>query len=346
MKQDMVKQDIENVDLYGPASRQPAALGAQPAATNIAIGVCTFRRLAMLERGLPHVAATAARAASGGGLKVHVLIVDNDGQDPAVATAVAAFARAHPALEVRFAVEVEPGISAARNRVFEIATEVDARFLAMLDDDEWPSIEWLDALLAEQGRTGASVVGGPVSPVFGEQARHLERHRRFWSVQKQFLNGRPFVFCSCNFLIDLGAIANVARPLFDPAFGLTGGEDTAFFRGLFFKGHRMAWAEEAVMFEDVPAARANLRWMRRRHFGSGNSAVHWERPLGRGRVLLKSLGLSARLLIYPALGREPGSRWLGWLLEYDKVRGRLCAHLGIRPDFYGRPVAGLAKTCR
>lgn len=307
----------------------------------VAVGVCTYRRASSLLRTLEHVGESIARC----GRRAAVIVVDNDGQDPEVEAAVRAWA-ARSGIELVFAVESEPGIAAARNRVFGLAGERGARFLAMLDDDEWPDPRWLSALLEAQERSGAVVVGGPVEPVFPPSTPDLARYRRYWSVKPQLLDGRPFVFCTCNFLIDLRAISDVPRPLFDPRFGLSGGGDTVFFRGLFFAGHAMDWSDEALVLEEVPPSRASIAWIRTRRFRVGNHAVHWERLGSPGhRSALKTLGLALRLPIYPLLGRERESPLLGWLLEYDKLRGRVAAHLGRTFVEYGRSTTTGSKAC-
>lgn len=307
----------------------------------LAVGLCTYKRLPSLVRLLDHIAITA----SGLPEPPVVIVVDNDGQGAAVGDAVADFG-ARTRLVACYRIEARPGISAARNAVFDEADRQGLRFLAMIDDDEWPTPQWLEELLKVQAAEKAAVVGGPVQPVFPEGVG-LGRHARYWSVQRQSLLGKPFVFCTCNFLIDLAALARFPRPLFDDAFGLSGGGDTVFFRKLFFGGLPMAWAEKAMVNEEVPASRASIAWLRQRRFRVGNHAVRWERlDVGGRRALAKTAGLTARLAIYPMLRREPESPWLGWLLEYDKLRGRISAHYGDVFLEYARPKADDGRTCR
>lgn len=305
----------------------------------LAVGLCTYKRLPSLMRLLDHIAISAKALPS----PPDIIIADNDGQDPAVAASVAEFST-RSGLTVHYRIETHPGISAARNAVFDEAEKLNLRFVAMIDDDEWPSPEWLSEMLKAQASEAAAVVGGPVRPVFPDNAAHLRKYSRYWSVDKQFLNGKPFVFCTCNFLIDLQAIAAIPRPLFDEEFGLSGGGDTVFFRGLFFAGMKMAWSEAAFVYEEVPQSRASIAWMRQRRFRVGNHAVRWESLGGGGRKsFAKTLGLSARLVLYPFLQREPESRMLGWMLEFDKVRGRYNAHFGDVFVEYARPKAEEAK---
>lgn len=308
----------------------------------LAVGLCTYKRRVSLERTLQHIAAAAQQVATA----PVVIVVDNDGEDPLVEQSVLAFGQ-QSGLQVRYRVEPKPGISAARNAIFDEAAQLGVRFMAMIDDDEWPSPDWLAALLKAQADEQAVVVGGPVRPVFPDAAANLQKYHRYWSVDRQFLNGKPFVFCTCNFLIDLQAIADLPRPLFDEEFGLSGGGDTVFFRRLFFAGHAMAWSEAAWIHEEVPASRASFKWLRQRRYRVGNHAVRWESlDGGQPRSIAKTLGLSARLAIYPLFRREPESPWVGWLLEYDKVRGRWASHFGGVFVEYARPVQPGEKVCR
>lgn len=310
-----------------------AALSRQ----GLAVGLCTYRRPAGLLRLLDGIAISAKSLP----VAPQIIVVDNDGTDLSVGGAVSAFA-GRSGLAVHYSVTTQPGISAARNAVFAEAERLGVRFVAMIDDDEWPTEPWLRELVDRQASERAVVVGGPVRPVFpDDRVDTLAHHARFWSVEKQFMGGRPYVFCTCNFLIDMDAIASIPRPLFDEEFGLSGGGDTVFFRKLFFAGLPMAWSDAAIVHEEVPAARASIAWLRQRRFRIGNHAVRWENVSagGRWRSFLKTLGLTARLPIYPLLGRSPESQLLGWLIEFDKVRGRYNAHVGDTFMEYGRPKA-------
>ena len=310
------------------------------ARAGLAVGLCTYKRRTSLERTLEHIAASAAALTE----PPCVIVVDNDGQDPDVARSVSAFSQ-RSGLTVHYLVEPQPGISAARNAVFAQADALGVRFVAMIDDDEWPSPAWLKELLAAQAATSATVVGGPVRPVFPDSAAARRPNARFRAVDRQFLQGRPFVFCTCNFLIDMQAIAAVPRPLFDEAFGLSGGGDTVFFRGLFVAGHSMAWSDAAYVHEEVPPSRASFAWMRQRRFRVGNHAVRWESIASRTQSLAKTLGLTLRLPIYPLFLREPEAPLAGWLFEYDKLRGRYASHFGDVFVEYGRAPQPGEKTC-
>ncbi|KQR80216.1 glycosyltransferase family 2 protein [Sphingomonas sp. Leaf343] len=308
----------------------------------IAVAVCTYKRpdgLARLLNAFVDLRLTGEAA---------FIVVDNDGNDPGVPALIDDFRQRVPH-DVLYVVEKEPGISAARNAAFRTARAAGATTLAMLDDDEWPAPDWVEALLRERDRTGAKIVGGPVTPVFSAANASLDRNARFWSVEREFLNGKPFVFCTCNFLIEMDAVAILGAEPFDAEFGITGGGDTVFFRKLFNAGVPMAWAEDARLHEEIPDSRAGIKWLRQRRYRQGNAAVRWEQEAAVDNDIspwARTLAIVARLPVYPFVSREKSDRMLAWLLEFDKLRGRIAAHRHRHYQEYRRDGAPDNKACR
>lgn len=306
----------------------------------VGIAICTYRRPAGLARIL-----AALPVGVGSETPPRIFVVDNDGTDPSI-EGIIAEARAGTGLDIHLVVESHPGISAARNRAIVEAEAVGVELLAMLDDDEWPIEDWLPRMLGRQRETGANVVSGTVSPVFPVENQDLVPYGQFWSVLPQRRDGRDFIYATSNVLIDLAAIRDVSRPLFDDAYGLSGGGDLVFFSRLFSLGKTMAWAEEAVVLEEVPPKRASWKWQSQRRHRSGNHMVMEEEQSAGGRLkpMLKTVGLCARLVIYPLLGREPGAQLRGWWLESMKIRGRLAAHRGLLVHEYARDGVALRRA--
>ena len=301
----------------------------------VTVCVCTFRRPRQLSRLLSSLLGVALPASSG------FVIVDNDGENPEIETLVAGF-RTAVGVPVEYLVERGRGISSARNAAVAAARRAGAGAIAMLDDDEWPSPDWLLNLIATQEATGAMVVGGPVQPVFDANSHVPKKFEELWSVREGRLNGKLYVYCTCNCLIDLQAIAFLGEDPFPEAFGLSGGEDAVFFRRLFFAGCRMAWAAEALVFEEIPAERATLGWMRRRWYRHGNVGVRCEQTAPGARdlsSLLKTVLLCVRYPFYPLLSRSPIRDPFLWILEAERLRGRIAAHFGLGSEEYGRPAA-------
>jgi succinoglycan biosynthesis protein ExoM len=266
------------------------------------------------------------------------VIVDNDGSSRKTESAVRDF-QARCGAPVKLIVESEPGLSAARNAALRAARSAGAKTVALLDDDEWPSSQWLTKLIEIQSRSGAAVVGGPVHPVFARGSGPPKKYERLWSVQEGRLAGRTHVYCTCNCLLDLSAVEFLGDQPFPGEFGFTGGEDVVFFRRLHSAGIRMAWSDEAIAFEEISAERASLGWLRRRWYRLGNIGVKCERaaPIpGALPPLPKTVLLALRLLIYPLADLRVLTMPLLWLLEAERIRGRVASHAGTVVMQYGR----------
>lgn len=261
----------------------------------IVVAVPTFRRPQSLMRLLSALAALDTAA------KVTVLVADNDAERHEGFDACGTLTDYRWPLE-RF-VAPERGIAQVRNALVERALAHPCDFIAMLDDDEWPEPGWLDAFLKVQAETGADGLHGDI-------LRDFETAPSRWAARCDGIapllgrTGRvAMIEGSGNILVSRACFEGLAKPCFDPAFALSGGEDRDFFERLRRQGRRFAWAKDAVVHAWVPASRGNLRWALQRAYRVGNSDM---------RVFLKhahSAGDSARegakiagaLLLFPLL---------------------------------------------
>jgi succinoglycan biosynthesis protein ExoM len=123
------------------------------------------------------------------------------------------------------------------------------------------------------------------------------------------------VLLSARFLTTHGA-------LFDPAYGLTGGEDGDLLARLVDSGARLVWCDEAIVTEPVEAARLSLRWLLRRALRGGQDfarhtfAGRYGRRTTAGRlrfvtraIAQLTLAVALALLTWP-FGRHRAVRWL------------------------------------
>ncbi len=153
----------------------------------------------------------------------------------------------------------ERGIAQARNvLVARALSHRGAGFVAMLDDDEWPSPRWLDEFLRVQRQTAADALQGSILFDVASGARSWAagfdgvRSIRQPTAPVAMLEGAG------NLLLTRACLESLEAPWFDPAFGLTGGEDRDFFERLAHAGKRFAWADEARAYTIVPASRTSL----------------------------------------------------------------------------------------
>lgn len=248
-----------------------------------------------------------------------LVVVDNDAAGSARET-VESHRRTGPPYTVHYAIQPLKNISLTRNRTVELA---HGDWIAFVDDDERAPPAWLQQLVAAAVQHGADGVLGPVVPVVPERAPAWIRRGRFYDFPRcpsgtvVPLNRLRFG----NVLLRAGPLLAM-RPLFDPALGLSGGEDNDLLARLARSGARIVWCDEAIVTEPVEDARLSLRWLLMRGLRGGQDfARHMLTgrygPIGPGgRLLLFVRSLAqfalALALILPALpaGRHHAAKWL------------------------------------
>lgn len=254
----------------------------------VAICVCTFRRRALLRELLSGIAQLEFRKVQAP--QIEIVVVDNDQNASAREVCASAFAR----WPLKYVVETKRGITHARNRAIAEAGLVE--FVAFIDDDEVPSVRWLDELLWVQTEFNADVVSGPVSPRYAPEVADWVKRGRFFDARVS-ATGTPRQVCATNnVLIGSHVFERVAR--FNDAFALSGAEDTNFFLRVRQAGYKIVWSQESVVFEAVPAARGTLGWILRREYQTGNGWVFCEADV-------------------------EGRRLRGWMVRFSKAWGHI-----------------------
>jgi succinoglycan biosynthesis protein ExoM len=282
----------------GPAPCAHAGSSSASLAGGAAIDICvtTFRRPALLASLLD-----ALLRQAGMGPRVRIVVVDNDAQHSARTVIEACRSDAADAgVQLVYAVEPRQNIALARNRALALC---QADYIAFIDDDELPCTGWLQALLGCLQAHGADVAFGPV------HAR-LPPHAPPWARdcyrKPQRASGTPLTHGGAGNVMFRRSALDGPGACFDPAYGLTGGEDTDWSYRLHLAGKRLVWCAEAQATEHVPDARLRLAWARRRAFRGGQTYYRvFVRRYTRLRTALwfavKCTQLLAALLAAPLL---------------------------------------------
>ena len=263
----------------------------------VVVAIPTFRRPLSLARLLSALEKLDTEA------QVRVVVADNDaerheGYDLCLKVAAA----------YRWPLEAviapERGIAQVRNVLIGRALAAPAaQFVAMLDDDEWPSPQWLDRFLAVQKQTGADAVEGSILFEFEAAPKAWAAGFDGMSSMRRPTGPQQMLEGAGNILLTRACLENLGAPWFDPAFALSGGEDRDFFERLAHAGKRFAWADEAIAHTVVPASRTSLKWAMRRAYGIGNAEMRIflkHRPGPRAR-LGEYAKIGAALLLSPIL---------------------------------------------
>src|SRR6202789_4231303 len=293
----------------------------------VAIAIPTFRRPRSLERLLRALEKLETTAT------VTVLVADND-------------AEAHEGLDLcariaagyRWTLDAFPaperGIAQARNALAERAlAATGARFIAMLDDDEWPEPGWLDAFLRVQAATRADALHGAVIPEFEDVPRASGEQCDGMASQRGTTGSCAMICSTANVFVSRACFEGLAKPCFDPAFGLSGGEDRDFFTRLLAQGARFAYADDAVIYAYVPASRATLGWALKRAYRVGNSDMrvflkYRPRPSARARELAKIAGVFALSPLMLAASAPIPARRGNALAKLYRAAGKTAALFG------------------
>lgn len=280
---------------------------------HISVCICAYKRPDLLRRLLNALAAQQTDER----FTYSVVVADNDRSESARAI-VSGFATG-AAVAVSYCVEPRQNIALARNKVVEHAS---GDFVALIDDDEEPSADWLLRLFEAIEQYGADGVLGPVVPRFQlPPPQWIERGRLFdrpspptgtWLQWRQTRTGNALLRRS---------IFAAPENRFRAEYG-RGGEDVDFFRRMLASGMRFVWYAEASVFELVPAERCRRSYLLKRALTRGGAPhnLGWPVALSLVAVPIYAVALPVLLLF----GQHVFMRYL--IKECDHL-GRLLALL-------------------
>ncbi len=282
--------------------------------------ICTYNRLRLLERAV----ASCLRDATARGTAFELVIADNSPSGHARGLAERLAAAGEP---VRWVHALPPNISVARNAGLHAAA---APLVAFMDDDLELERGWLDYLMDTLEQTGADVALGPVRPRFANscppwdpEAARFTRVLRGPSgspvVAGGARKGGTFVVSTASSLWRCATCFADAQP-FDPAFGVSGGEDLDLFLRLQSRGCRFVWCAEASVWETIPESRTTLRFHALREFTGAQ--VYTAASVRHSRIpMIRVADIMARGAVQMALGAA-GMVLTGTLAPFGGATGR------------------------
>jgi succinoglycan biosynthesis protein ExoM len=191
-----------------------------------------------------------------------IVVVDNDVGGSA-RTVVEQFSNALagriPGMTVRYDVQPIKNISITRNRTIALAS---GDWLAFLDDDERAPPDWLELMFSAASQYQADGILAPVVPVVPDSAPEWIKRGRFHDLPRattgQRVPANNFKFGN---VLLRGDVLRAEPGPFDPAYGITGGEDGDLLCRLELKGVKLVWSDAAVVTEPVDPKRLSKRWL-------------------------------------------------------------------------------------
>jgi len=265
--------------------------------------------------------------------QLEVLVADNDARRREGMAVVEALASRDYRWPIKALLAPERGIPLVRNALVAAALATPGvTHVAMLDDDEAASPQWIDALVNAARQWRADVVGGAVlREMDSAVAPWAARHPLLQAKQRGGSGPVALVDSTANVLIAAPALRAMGERPFDERMALTGGSDKQLFTRMARQGFRFAWAEDAVVTELIPASRVTAKWLLMRGYRLGMTDMMVERfHKGRLRTLL---GEAPRIVAGFLVGT------LGAIATMD--RGKRVVRLGKLYRAVGK-IAGLA----
>jgi succinoglycan biosynthesis protein ExoM len=301
---------VTKQDAYSDGAQVATSAPTVPVA-DVCVCICTCERPALLARLLERL----RHQRTEGAFTYCVVVADNDPSCSARAVVESIATN----LDVRYSSEPRRNISLARNHAIAHAK---SRFVAFIDDDEFPQDDWLLTMYRACQTMRCAGVLGPVRP-------HFESPPPRWVVKGKFCERPEYVTGhriewrksrTGNVLLRRDILEQDEEP-FDPRFG-NGGEDVDFFRRMQARGHVFRWCNEAAVLESVPSIRLTRRYMLSRALLRGRNTLKLGSKSYRAGLLAKSLvAVPVYLLLLP-LARLAGDH------VFMQIGIRLCDHAG------------------
>lgn len=230
--------------------------------SHVVIACCTYKRPKQLLRLLESLCELDFPK----NIKTEILIVDND-KEKGAERIVEQF---KDKLPIDYILEEQKGLSNVRNKALKEAIARKASHIAFIDDDEIADKKWIvNHIDFYNNYDGIYISSGPTYKKFdGEYPDYIVKNRIF-KVRSKKINGKIRPTCpSGNVFFPLEAVKS-NNIYFSEDFNSSGGEDTDFFSKLSEAGFTIGWNFNAVNYEIVGSERANLKWIFKRAFNSG-----------------------------------------------------------------------------
>ncbi len=198
-------------------------------------------------------------------IEVRLLVADNDEQESARSLVEEKAAKAP--FQVKYIHAPANNISIARNACLD---EVDADYIAFIDDDEIATPHWLRELLGHLTENDLTATFGPAHAVYPQDTPVWILHKSYHSNIPHQRNGVIETGHTCNGLLKY-TDSKIRSKRFDLSKGKTGGEDTAYFFELYEEGAQYGYCEKAEVFERVSPDRISYAWLSERKYRYGQS---------------------------------------------------------------------------
>lgn len=234
----------------------------------VCLTCCTCKRPKMLEKSLNSIKELIIPQ----NIRVEILVVDNDSEKSAEKTVEKIKQELN--IPIHYKIEIERGISNARNKALEEVLELGASHILFFDDDEILDRNCLiEHINLYQNNKDTVISTGPtINKFIDKLPSYITKHLVF----KQKTSKRT------GQIIDHSACGNVFFPVslikdynlrFSKEYTFMGGEDGDFFKRAFALGFTIVWNNEAVIYEMISKSRGNINWILKKCYYNGYAGI-------------------------------------------------------------------------
>jgi succinoglycan biosynthesis protein ExoM len=256
---------------------------------------------------------------------LQVVIVDND-CDKSAEKIVQEY-KNRENITFEYYVQPEKNISLTRNVAVKHSV---GEYLLFIDDDEEADKNWVQNYIEIINKHNADGVIGLVIPVFHYTTPEWMRKSNLFNRSCPE-TGQETVFTrTSNCIVKAEIIKSEAGP-FDKNYGISGGEDLHLFTRLKRKGAKFISSREAIVTEFVPPERAQIKWLLKKAFQTGNSATrimieNEQNKLKRkAELLIRAVTFAAISLILVVIWVPIKRNRIKWLMKFASNVGHIFA---------------------
>lgn len=267
----------------------------------VVIALCTCKRPHMLKKALHSIEKILVPE----NIIVEVLVVENDSTE--MSREVVEFFQKNSKYEVHYHCEPKRGIAYARNKVLDEACKLGASHLLFFDDDELLSENCLKAHIDYYNlNEEAIIISGPTPSIFEKGVpSYISKHMVFKQKTTK-KSGQVKGNCAAgNVFFPLSLVRDYGLK-FSEEYVFMGGEDGDFFEKASKLGFTIVQNNEAIIYESVPKARANIKYILKKCYYNGYAGAYGRfknKNKKRTPYVLKNFVVFAFncLLVLPAL---------------------------------------------
>lgn len=206
------------------------------------------------------------------GCSITVMVVDNS--ENGSAEEIVSKKLPHFNYPIIYVTETARGIVCMRNKALEAAGELEADYLAFMDDDEVCSDDWIVQLYSGLKKHGAQVAQGTTLRLIPDDISEWLKRNRLLKLRKYTTGTIRSSASTRNVMFDYKYFEELGLK-FNMAFNLMGSSDSFFFKEAYEMGAKIVWIDEARVTEILPKSRMNFKWIAQRAFRAGHA--HFER---------------------------------------------------------------------